>query len=95
MEGSDSAARLTAVVSGHVQGVGFRYWVQQRARSLGLAGSAVNLDDGRVRVIVEGARAACDELAERLRGPDAPGRVRDVALRWADATGEAADFRVG
>lgn len=95
MGAPEASARLTAVVSGHVQGVGFRYWVQQQARGLELSGSAVNLDDGRVRVIVEGDRSACDELSDRLRGPDAPGRVRDVALRWADATGEAAGFRVG
>jgi acylphosphatase len=85
--------RLTAAVAGHVQGVGFRYWVRERAIALGLRGSATNLPDGQVSVVAEGSRAACEQLLAELDGGSGPGRVTRVTVRWADAAGEPG-FRV-
>ncbi|TNY36086.1 acylphosphatase [Thermomonospora catenispora] len=79
--------RLTAWAHGRVQGVGFRWWVRSRALELGLVGSAANLPDGRVEVVAEGPRAACERLLELLRGPDTPGRVSAVVERWSPARG--------
>ena len=56
--------RLTAFVSGHVQGVGFRWWTRSRALELGLVGHARNLEDGRVEVVAQGPTQALDALAE-------------------------------
>src|SRR5207248_10186764 len=75
---ADRPVRLTAWVSGRVQGVGFRWWTQDQADALGLAGYAQNLDDGRVEVVAEGPARDFRELLARLRGPGAPGRVRAV-----------------
>ncbi len=86
--------RVVALVSGWVQGVGFRYETRARARALGLAGSARNLPDGRVEVIAEGPAGACAELVAWLRGPDAPGRVEAVNVRSEPARGQAG-FAVG
>lgn len=86
--------RLIATVSGHVQGVGFRHWVRERATALGLRGSATNLADGQVSVVAEGSRAACEQLRAELEDGSGPGRVTQVTVRWADATGEPA-FRLG
>ena len=47
-ERDEETVRLTAYVSGRVQGVGFRYWAREQARVIGLVGAARNLDDGRV-----------------------------------------------
>ena len=77
--------RLTAWVRGRVQGVGFRWHVRARALELGLTGSATNLDDGRVEVVAEGPRAACEELLAALAAPSAPGRVSGVTHRWSAA----------
>ncbi len=82
-----SAVRLSAWVHGRVQGVGFRWWTRCRARELGLAGEARNLPDGRVVVVAEGPRPACEALLERLRGEAAPGRVDDVVVQWGEARG--------
>jgi len=59
------------LVSGVVQGVGFRWYVARHARALGLAGFARNLSDGRVEVVAAGADgAALDRLEQLLRvGP--------------------------
>ena len=85
-------ARLTAWVAGRVQGVGFRWWVRARALELGLAGSAENLQDGRVKVIAEGPVARCRELLALLAGPGTPGRVTGVTQRWDDPRGGMAGF---
>ncbi|MGY1722524.1 acylphosphatase [Blastococcus sp. SYSU DS0533] len=73
--------RVEVLVSGRVQGVGYRYFVRELARRAGLAGVARNLPDGRVEVVAEGAEQAVRELVAALDGPDAPGRVTDVDVR--------------
>ncbi|TAL21121.1 MAG: acylphosphatase [Frankiales bacterium] len=78
---------MQAFVKGRVQGVGFRWWTRARALELGLTGAATNLADGRVEVVAEGPRAACEELLELLRGAGTPGRVDFVAERWGTARG--------
>jgi acylphosphatase len=85
---------MTALVSGRVQGVGFRYWVRQEAESLGLTGSATNLPDGRVEVVADGERDACEALLAVLNSPGTPGQVRDVSVTWSDAADQAGRFRV-
>jgi acylphosphatase len=91
--------RLTAWVSGRVQGVGFRWWVRANALELGLAGFAENLADGRVKVVAEGTEDRCSELLERLEDGHSgsrplvrPGRVTEVAHRWAEAAGGLPGF---
>ena len=57
-------------VSGAVQGVGFRFFVERAAARLGLAGYVKNLFDGRVEVYAIGSAARLDELKSELsHGP--------------------------
>lgn len=51
---TEELVRLTATVTGRVQGVGFRYRTMAEARHLGLTGEAVNRWDGSVFVVAEG-----------------------------------------
>lgn len=83
----DPEVRLTAWVHGYVQGVGFRWWTRSRALELGLTGYAKNQPDGRVLVVAQGPRSACEGLLERLRGEHTPGRVDTVLADWS-APGE-------
>lgn len=76
-------ARLTASVRGRVQGVGFRWAVRARALELGLVGSATNLPDGRVEVVAQGPREACERLLSLLEQPGMPGRVEHVGAWWS------------
>ena len=78
--------RLTAWVHGDVQGVGFRYWTHSRALELGLAGYASNKPDGRVEVVAQGSREACERLLGLLQSGDTPGGVGKVVADWSDAS---------
>ncbi len=75
-----------------MQGVGFRWWTRCRARELGLSGEARNLRDGRVAVVAEGERAACERLLVTMRGRTAPGRVDRVVELWGAAAGGFTGF---
>ncbi len=81
---SGAPARLTASVRGHVQGVGFPWWVRARALELGLVGTATNLADGRVEVVGQGPRQDCESLLALLQGTGAPGTVEHVGAWWAE-----------
>jgi acylphosphatase len=67
------------LVSGVVQGVGFRWYVARHARTLGLAGFARNLADGRVEVVASSAdTAGLDRLEALLRTGPAHAAVERV-----------------
>jgi acylphosphatase len=68
----------TFLVSGMVQGVGFRWFVARHARSLGLSGYARNLPDGRVEVVVSGPEGALPDLEQLLRSGPAYAEVEKV-----------------
>jgi acylphosphatase len=82
--------RTVALVSGHVQGVGYRWFVWRLADAAGLAGSARNLPDGRVEVVLEGPDAAVADVLAALDGPRAPGSVTGVDSRDERAQGGSA-----
>jgi len=86
--------RLHAIVEGRVQGVGFRFFAQERAVLLGLTGWVRNRWEGTVEVVAEGPREKVEKLLQSLeRGPHA-GTTRYVAVDWQAAAGEFATFRV-
>lgn len=91
------AVRLTVWVQGTVQGVGFRWWTRSRGLELGLVGTASNLRDGRVEVVAEGPRTACDQLLawleEQPSGKARPGAVTGVTHRWSAPSGAFKGFR--
>jgi DNA ligase D-like protein (predicted 3'-phosphoesterase) len=65
-----STRAIRAVVSGHVQGIGFREATRRRASRLGALGWVRNADDGTVRAHVEGPPRAVESLLAFLReGP--------------------------
>ncbi|WP_326547292.1 acylphosphatase [Mycolicibacterium sp. ND9-15] len=76
--------RLTAWVHGHAQGVGFRWWTRARALELGLTGFATNKPDGRVQVVAQGPKQACQRLLDLLQSGDTPGRVDDVVADFTE-----------
>jgi len=59
--------RYTVHFSGRVQGVGFRFTTTRVAREFTVAGYVQNLDDGRVRLVVEGERDELDRYVKAVQ----------------------------
>jgi acylphosphatase len=82
------------LVSGRVQGVGFRYFTQDIAEREGLAGTVRNLPDGRVEVVAEGDAETLTRLEAALwRGPS-HARVESVEVESIGPTGRQTGFNV-
>ena len=91
----DSAIfRLHAVVSGFVQGVGFRAYVSERAGFLGLTGWVRNTSAGDVEVTAEGSRSDLDTLLLALRKGSRGSRVIDVVFEFGQPAGEFREFKI-
>lgn len=85
---------LYAIVSGRVQGVGFRYFVVEEAASLGLRGYARNEYNGDVEVLAQGPRPALERLLTLLwQGPPAA-YVDNVQVTWRAPTEHISGFHV-
>ena len=82
------------VVTGLVQGVGFRYFAARCADRLGVAGRVRNLPDGAVEIEAEGPRSLLEEFIDEVRiGPRAA-RVTEMSVRWRPATHDMTEFRI-
>jgi acylphosphatase len=78
---------VQARVTGRVQGVSFRWYTQEQARSLGVAGWVRNEPDGSVLVHAEGEAEAVDALVAWCHDGPALARVAEVAVREAAPSG--------
>ncbi len=82
------------MVSGRVQGVGFRYFTQDAARREGLPGFASNNDDGTVTAVAEGDVEPLDRFERALRRGPSRSRVEQVLFDDVTPTGLNAGFEI-
>ena len=75
---------LVAVISGRVQGVGYRAFAADVAMRASLQGTARNMVDGRVEVIAEGSEKQLRSFLEELRIGPTLSRVDNIESRWDD-----------
>ena len=68
------------LISGRVQGVGFRWFMQNAAVREGVVGWVTNLDDGRVEAFVEGEEESVMRVERALRSGPPGGRVDHVSV---------------
>lgn len=87
-------SRLHAVISGRVQGVGFRYFTLRQALALGLTGWAKNLPNGCVEVEAEGDKSDLEKFLTVLEQGPIGSHVADVQVTWKPATGSQKDFEI-
>ncbi len=71
--------RIHFIVTGQVQGVGFRYYCQVEAATLGLTGYARNLADGSVEVEAQGSEVAIETFENAVRRGPRRSTIREVA----------------
>lgn len=77
-------------IEGVVQGVGFRFFMQRRARSLGVTGWVRNRLDGSVEALVQGSTDAVTAIIAQARQGPRASRVADVKV--SDADGRFTEF---
>jgi acylphosphatase len=82
------------LVSGRVQGVGFRFFVRESASFERISGYARNLADGRVEVFAEGERDAVLRFERHVRRGPAGARVDEVDVIEETPSGRVTDFIV-
>lgn len=70
------------IVSGIVQGVGFRYFVFNRAIRLGLKGYVKNMYSDDVEIEVEGERSLIEELIKEIKVGPCFAQVADLKITW-------------
>jgi acylphosphatase len=86
--------RLQAIVMGRVQGVSFRYYTAEEARSIGVTGWVRNLEDRTVEVTAEGTQEQLNKLLNFLHRGSPAARVIEVRARWSSGTGEFKSFTI-
>lgn len=86
--------RAQIVVRGIVQGVNYRWFTQRRASDLDLTGYVRNAADGSVKITVEGARVAIEQLLDALRMGPSAAVVESVQVEWHAPSGEFERFEV-
>jgi acylphosphatase len=91
---ANDVQELHAMVRGRVQGVGFRYFVVQKASSLGLRGYVRNQSNGDVEVLAQGKRAALEHLLALLRQGPGSAQVSSVETAWGKPTEHFSGFHV-
>jgi len=84
--------RIHLVISGDVQGVGFRFSAIEVANELGLLGWARNNPDGSVEIIAEGPREKLEKLASWSKKGSFLAEVEKVESFWEKTTGEFSNF---
>lgn len=77
------------VVSGRVQGVGYRYFALKRAEELGVAGFVRNTPDGSVEVIAEGSEELLAQFEARLKEGPSFARVEEVERLALEPRGDS------
>jgi acylphosphatase len=85
---------LSAMVAGRVQGVGFRYFVVEKARKLGLHGYVRNESTGDVEVVAQGTRPALEHLLLLLQQGPPAAHVDHVQWGWREPTEHFSGFHI-
>ena len=86
--------RAHLLITGIVQGVGYRWSCRRAALGIGVTGWVRNLDDGRVEVVAQGTREQVEQLIKWCyRGPE-EARVSDIAVAYEELAETFPDFGI-
>jgi acylphosphatase len=85
---------LHLIISGYVQGVGYRQFVKKTAKNLNLKGWVKNLDRGRVEALFCGPRDVLEEAIEACRKGSFIAQVRDIKIEWEEKEPDLNSFEI-
>ena len=83
---NSSIKELHVLITGRVQGVGFRYATRTKAKALGLSGWVRNLPDGQVEACFVGTRPVLEQMLDWCTSGPPLAQVRQVSPDWQVAT---------
>jgi acylphosphatase len=89
---NNSAIKI--VVSGFVQGVGFRYFIARLANDYKLTGYAKNLFNGDVEIYAEGTKEFLENLARKAKIGPSNSHVENIHIQWLDFQNKYTNFTV-
>jgi acylphosphatase len=90
---SDKVA-AKVLISGNVQGVGFRYFTTDLARNYGVNGWVRNLATGDVEVEIEGDKSLVSGFLKELKAGPRYGRIGNFQIEWKPYEGKYDSFQV-
>ena len=90
----EEKVRVHLFISGIVQGVLFRYYMQREAQSLGVKGWVKNLSDGRVEAVCEGEKENVRKIIEWAHRGSPYSHVENVSINWEKYIGEFDNFSI-
>jgi acylphosphatase len=93
-EKSEELANAHVVVSGYVQGVGYRWWVMRKAQEYGLTGYARNLYNGDVELEVEGHRPMIMDFIKEVKVGPQSASVTEAKVQWGEYQGKYKGFDI-
>jgi acylphosphatase len=85
---------IKIIVSGRVQGVGFRYFLEQCALQCGVSGYARNLHDGEVEIVVSGEAAALENFITLAKEGPRSAKVEEFIIEHYESTVVYQDFTI-
>jgi len=86
--------RAHVIITGRVQGVGFRYDTQWAAQRIGVHGWVRNRRDGSVEGVFEGEKERVNRMLDWCQHGSALARVDHVSLEWEPFNGEYTAFNI-
>lgn len=86
--------RISITVSGRVQGVGFRYFVQKNAAALRLVGFVKNDGDDKVEIVAEGEKDKLELLLEKCKKGPVFSHVENIVYDFEEAAGRFNGFEI-
>jgi acylphosphatase len=86
---------IRVIVSGRVQGVGYRYFVRDAAFRRNIRGWVKNNPDGTVSLVATGEKEALEAFLDDIRAKGDPFiRVKEISCEWTEATQEWQGFEI-
>jgi acylphosphatase len=82
------------IVSGYVQGVGFRFFIARIAHSLNIKGYVKNLYNGDVEIYAEGSKELLEEIVEKAKIGPAYSHIDSIKLEWLDFKNKYNKFEI-
>jgi acylphosphatase len=86
--------RCRIIVSGLVQGIGFRSFTKKRADETGVSGFVRNLPDKRLEIVVEGYAYNINRFIDRIKEGPWGSRIEKTEMRWESPKAEFKGFEI-